>query len=151
MVVRQQAAPSNFLVTSGPGAVLDYDAAVAKARALFQIVAPDRSAEEFLPPAPNPEDIYVEEVEPPAAAAATPMQEDGPEVGAEAPEMAAPMREEVPEDAPMAQAPEETPPLSPDVIVGQNLPPPPVVSPDEVRMDVDVEPPGELGARGLEN
>ena len=75
VVIRPQTAPTNFLVTPGPGAVLDYDAAVAKARELFQIIAPDRSAEEFLPPAPNPEDIYVEEVEPPAAA---PAQEEIP-------------------------------------------------------------------------
>ena len=138
MVVRQQTAPSNFLVTSGPGAVLDYDAAVAKARALFQIVAPDRSAEEFLPPAPNPEDIYVEEVEP-AAPAATPMQEEESEVGAEAPAVAAPIREELPEDAPMAQAPEEAPS-------------PPVLSPDDVRMDVDdAEPPADVGSQSLEH
>jgi len=64
--IRPESAPGNFLVTSGPGAALDYDAAVAQARSLFQVIAPDRSAEEFLPPAPNPEDIYVEDVEPPA-------------------------------------------------------------------------------------
>ena len=69
VTVRSESAPSNFLVTPGPGAVLDYDAAVAKARELFQLIAPDRSAEEFLPPAPNPEDIYVEEVDPTPAAA----------------------------------------------------------------------------------
>ena len=62
-------------MTPGPGAVLDYDAAVTKARELFQLIAPDRSAEEFLPPAPNPEDIYVEEVDPTPAAA--PAQDAG--------------------------------------------------------------------------
>ena len=94
VTVRSELAPSNFLVTPGPGAVLDYDAAVVKARELFQLIAPDRSAEEFLPPAPNPEDIYVEDVEPapepevavepvpaapePTAPVPTAMEDDGP-------------------------------------------------------------------------
>ncbi|XP_052815903.1 rab proteins geranylgeranyltransferase component A 2-like isoform X2 [Mya arenaria] len=53
--------PSNVVLMSGPGSELDIDQCVGEARAVFQKILPD---EEFLPKAPNPEDIiYVDDNE----------------------------------------------------------------------------------------
>lgn len=51
--------PDNVILLSGPGTDLDLDRPVCEARAIFQKVLPE---EEFLPKAPNPEDIiYVDD------------------------------------------------------------------------------------------
>ncbi|XP_077983640.1 rab proteins geranylgeranyltransferase component A 2-like isoform X2 [Glandiceps talaboti] len=51
--------PENVLVTSGPGPSIGFEHAVVQAKKLFEKICP---GEEFLPAAPNPEDIiYVED------------------------------------------------------------------------------------------
>ncbi|XP_078601870.1 rab proteins geranylgeranyltransferase component A 2-like isoform X2 [Branchiostoma floridae x Branchiostoma japonicum] len=50
--------PENIVVTSGPGVDLGYEQAVQQARSLFEQMCP---GEEFLPAAPNPEDIIYED------------------------------------------------------------------------------------------
>ncbi|XP_070554457.1 rab proteins geranylgeranyltransferase component A 2-like [Ptychodera flava] len=51
--------PENVLVTSGPGSSIGFEHAVVQAKNLFEKICP---GEEFLPAAPNPEDIiYVED------------------------------------------------------------------------------------------
>ncbi|XP_019625090.1 PREDICTED: rab proteins geranylgeranyltransferase component A 2-like [Branchiostoma belcheri] len=50
--------PENIVVTSGPGVDLGYEHAVQQARRLFEQMCP---GEEFLPAAPNPEDIIYED------------------------------------------------------------------------------------------
>ncbi|XP_066286896.1 rab proteins geranylgeranyltransferase component A 2-like [Branchiostoma lanceolatum] len=50
--------PENIVVTSGPGVDLGYEYAVQQARSLFEQMCP---GEEFLPAAPNPEDIIYED------------------------------------------------------------------------------------------
>ncbi|KAL4235013.1 hypothetical protein ACF0H5_006651 [Mactra antiquata] len=61
LVSPSTAIPDNVILMSGPGSDIDIDSTVLEAKEVFKRVLPD---EEFLPKAPNPEDIiYVDDSE----------------------------------------------------------------------------------------